>query len=159
MLCPLAHISNSDGLSEFLKEILADLGAVDYREVTVHLARSFTGCTVSLEDDIKDSNNQYVGESAEQYFLHTDKEYINLLKKDFPSLKLELLTMPHDFLVIESTGKINLYEKFEKDITYERAYPQAKKSARQSSSPHYFNSSSSSTSIEYTPSENVKQSP
>jgi hypothetical protein len=108
------------------------------------------------ENDME-SDNQYVGESAEQYFLHTDQEYINLLKKDFPSLKLELLTMPHDFLVIESTGKINLYETFENDITYQRVYPQAKKSTRHSSSPHYFNSSSSSTSIKYTPSEQIKQ--
>jgi hypothetical protein len=138
----MAHVSTADDTCEFLNDMICGVSASDHKDVSVSLARSFTGYTASQEEDIQDCqrlNVPFEGDDAETYFKAMDEEYTQLFKKDFKSITPTFLTMPHDFLVIDAHGDIKLYEEYG---VHEISYLKYKKIASSSLSTSLSNASS-----------------
>lgn len=141
----LAHVSSSDGTTEFLQEMIEGLGAESYKDVSLTLARSFKSYTDDQQDDraaFQQANKTYDEPDAETYFAATDEEYATLLAEDFAGMNYQFVTMPHDFLAIDSTGTIHLFEEFSDNIYYEEIdNAHKKKKAKATSSATFFNPS------------------
>lgn len=164
----MAHVSNAEGTSEFLRDMISDISAASsHSGVSVYLARSFTGYTASQEEDIQDCqrlNIPFEEDNAETYFKAMDEEYIEIFKQEFKSIIPVFLTMPHDFLVITADGDIKLYEEYDvNEIKYSRVKKTASSSLStslsNSSSSQAFFSSSGPSSLSLNPATQTGQTP
>ncbi|MDI1351202.1 MAG: hypothetical protein PSV35_00285 [bacterium] len=157
----MAHVSSAVGATEFLNDMIRGLSATNHSDVSVSLARSFASYKSIQEEEIaycKKRNVPFDEPNAEAYFKAMDEEYIELFKKDFAAITPEFLDMPHDFLTIDSQGRINLCAECDTDKIKHASVKKEGKAFTKStssdsvSSPHgFFNSPAQPSEVSYSP--------
>lgn len=108
----LAHVSSVDSETlDFLNEMIEAMSGINHLDVSVFLARSPQAYTQAIAEDKQDCPS-LKADDADVYFAKVDQEYRDIFAEHFKLIQPEFITMPHDFVVIDAKGDIQLFESY-----------------------------------------------